>query len=528
MADNPTDPTDATGESNPTFASLFTRKAPQRRPRAEQSAQSATEEPSIPQLGLFAPIESLPEAADPLRIQIAPETAAAAARSIWTVAALVNHIRGRVEAGYADIWIEGEISNLRSAPSGHVYFTLKDGDAQLAVVLFRRQAMLLRFDPEDGMAVLVRGRVSVYESRGQLQLIAETAEPRGAGALQIAFEQLKARLAEAGLFDAERKRPLPSFPKRIGVITAASGAVIHDIVTIAARRSSTLGILIYPAAMQGESCAAEVIAGLQYFNENAVSENKVDLILIARGGGSAEDLSGFNDEQLALAIADSALPVISAIGHETDFTIADFVADLRAATPSAAAELITEAQHRVEDHIAQLTYRLARAARFQTMHARQQLSALSADSVFSRLAEGFNRRQQRVDELGYQLEAIWQRGYHEHSRRLRELTDRLHRQDIRRGVAMIRAAWVQLTQRLAHAPQRLLQQNQRAYQTAHAQLQSLSPLAVLSRGYALVFDERGMLLKSATDAPPPSIITARLAEGELQAKVLMTTKKHNS
>jgi len=519
MADDPTDRTD---ETTPSFASLFTRNAPQRRSRAEQSVLSVAEEASVPQLGLFAPLEDLP-AADSLRIQIAAE-AAATPRTIWTVAALVNHIRGRVEAGYADIWIEGEISNLRSAPSGHIYFTLKDGDAQLAVVLFRRQAMLLRFDLEDGMAVLVRGRVSVYESRGQLQLIAETAEPRGAGAAQIAFEQLKAKLAAAGLFDAARKRPLPSFPKRIGVITAASGAVIHDIVTIAARRSSTLGILIYPAATQGESCAAEVIAGLNYFNENA----GVDLILIARGGGSAEDLSGFNDEQLALAIAESALPVISAIGHETDFTIADFVADLRAATPSAAAELITEAQHNIEDHIAQLAYRLARAARFQTMHARQQLSALSADSVFSRLAEGFNRRQQRVDELGYQLEAIWQRGYSEHSRRLHGLTDRLHRQDIRRGVAMIRAAWVQLTQRLAHAPQRLLQQNQRAHQTAHAQLQSLSPLAVLSRGYALVFDERGMLLKSASDAPPPSIITARLAEGELQAKVLMSTKKTNS
>jgi exodeoxyribonuclease VII large subunit len=514
-------PDDNAPESSPTFASLFTRSAP-RRSRAAQP-----EDVPLPQLGLFAPVEDLPaDPADSLRIQIAP--AEAAARTVWTVAALVNHIRGRVEAGYADIWIEGEISNLRSAPSGHLYFTLKDGDAQLAVVLFRRQATLLRFNPEDGMAVLVRGRVSVYESRGQLQLIAETAEPRGAGAMQIAFEQLKAKLAAAGLFDQARKRPLPAFPKRIGVITATSGAVIHDIVTITARRSNTLGILIYPAAMQGESCAAEVIAGLQYFNENTGSKNKVDLILIARGGGSAEDLNGFNDEQLAIAIADSALPVISAIGHETDFTIADFVADLRAATPSAAAELITEAQHGIAEHIAQLGQRLARAARYQMMHARQQLAALSADSVFSRLSEAFNRRQQRVDELGYQLEAAWRRGQQEHASRLRLATDRLHRQDIRRGIAMIRAAWTQLTQRLIHAPQQLLQQNQRAYQTAHAQLQSLSPLAVLSRGYALVFDERGMLLKSSGDAPPPSIITARLAEGELQAKVLMTTKKNNS
>jgi len=497
-------------DSNPTFASLFTRSAPPRRTRGTQSAKPVEPEDSAPQLGLFAP----PPTQTPI------ETT----RPIWTVQALVNDIRGRVETGYADIWVEGEISNLRAAPSGHIYFTLKDGDAQLSIVLFRRQAMLLRFSPEDGMAVLVRGRVSVYESRGQLQLIAETAEPRGAGALQIAFEQLKAKLAAAGLFDSNRKRPLPAFPQRIGVITAPTGSVIHDIVTICARRSSNLGILIYPAAMQGESCAAEVISGLQHFNETT----SVDLILIARGGGSTEDLSGFNDEQLALAIAESALPVISAIGHETDFTIADFVADLRAPTPSAAAELITEAQHDIEEHIAQLTYRLARAARYQLMQARQQLAALSADAVFQRLAENFNRKQQRVDELRFLLEAIWQRKLREQSLRLRAATDRLHRQDVRRRIATMRAAWQQLTQRLAHAPQRLLQPLQTAHRTADARLESLSPLAVLNRGYALVFDERGMLLKSVADAPSPSIITARLAEGTLQAKVLMTTRKNNS
>jgi len=511
--------------SNPSFASLFTRGSAPRRSRAAQTPEPVDD---ASQLGLFAPVAELPPnplPADSLRIQIAPdEVATAGTRSIWTVQALVNNIRGRVEAGYADVWVEGEISNLRSAPSGHLYFTLKDGDAQLSIVLFRRQAMLLRFSPEDGMAVLVRGRVSVYESRGQLQLIAEAAEPRGAGALQIAFEQLKAKLAAAGLFDAARKRPLSAFPKRIGVITAPSGSVIHDIVTITARRSSGLSILIYPAAVQGESCAAEVIAGLHYFNETA----GVDLILIARGGGSSEDLSGFNDEQLALAIAGSALPVISAVGHETDFTIADFVADLRAPTPSAAAELITEAQYGIAEHIAELTYRLARAARYQMMHARQQLAALAADSVFARLAEGFSRRQQRVDELRFQLDTAWQSNCREYSLRLRAAMDRLHRQDVRRGIAGVRADWQQLTQRLGAAPQRLLQQHQNHLRTAHARLESLSPLAVLNRGYALVFDERGMLLKSSTDAPPPSIITARLADGELQAKVLFSTRKQSS
>ncbi len=503
-------------ESNPSFASLFTRNAPARRQRAPRQPEPIDSAPQLDLLFAPAPVAEIPAPA----LQNPPSTPESQ-RSIWTVQALVNDVRQRVETRYADLWVEGEISNLRSAPSGHIYFTLKDGDAQLSIVLFRRQAMLLRFQPEDGMAVLVRGRVSVYESRGQLQLIAETAEPRGVGALQIAFEQLKAKLAAAGLFDADRKRPLPAFPRRIGIITASTGAVVHDVVTICARRSSNLGILIYPAAVQGENCPAEVIAGLRHFNENA----GVDLILIARGGGSAEDLAGFNNESLALAIAESALPVISAVGHETDFTIADFVADLRAPTPSAAAELITDSQHRIEERVGQLSYRLSRAARYQLLHARQQLAALSADSVFARLSESFNRRQQRVDELRFQLENVWQRRCREHSLRLQQATERLHRQDISRRITTVRAQWQQLAQRLAHTPQSLLQPRHAALHTTTAQLESLSPLAVLNRGYALVFDERGVLLKSADDAPVSSMITTRLAEGELHSKVLQSTRK---
>jgi len=296
------------------------------------------------------------------------------------------------------------------------------------------------------------------------------------------------------------------------------------VVTICARRSSNLGILIYPAAVQGENCAAEVIAGLRYFNENT----GVDLILIARGGGSTEDLAGFNNEQLALAIAESELPVISAIGHETDFTITDFVADLRAPTPSAAAELITDSQHRIEEYVGQLSYRLGRAARYQLLHARQQLAALSTDSVFARLSESFNRRQQRVDELRFQLENAWQHRGREHTLRLQRATERLHRQDIGRHITTVRAQWQQLAQRLTHTQQLVLQQRHAALHTATAQLESLSPLAVLNRGYALVFDERGTLLKSADDAPVSSIITTRLAEGELHSKVLQSTRKQRT
>ena len=260
--------------------------------------------------------------------------------------------------------MEGEISNCRPAPSGHIYFTLKDGEAQLPVVVFRRQALLLRFKPQDGLAVLARGRVSVYESRGQLQLIAERLEPRGAGALQRAFEQLKARLLAEGLFAALMRKYgyFPAFPQCVGVVTSTSGAVLHDIVKVIRRRHARLHLLVYPATVQGPACAASVAAGIRWFNQNP---GRVDLIVIARGGGSIEDLAGFNDEALARTIAESDLPVVSAIGHETDFTIADFVADLRAPTPSAAAELITAAQHRIEERVQALDARARRAIRYQ-------------------------------------------------------------------------------------------------------------------------------------------------------------------
>jgi exodeoxyribonuclease VII large subunit len=261
-------------------------------------------------------------------------------RRIFSVRDLVGTVRTALEREYTDIWIGGEISNYRPADSGHLYFTLKDGEAQLRVVMFRTQARLLRFRPDNGMEIVARGRVTIYESRGELQLIAEYLEPKGAGALQIAFEQLKAKLAAEGLFDQSRKKPVPILPRSIGVVTAARGAAIHDMLNVLRRRHATARLLIYPAQVQGESAAGEVASGIRYFNKS----RSVDVIVVARGGGSLEDLAAFNNEALARVIAASELPVISAIGHETDFTIADFVSDMRAATPSAAAELVISAR----------------------------------------------------------------------------------------------------------------------------------------------------------------------------------------
>jgi exodeoxyribonuclease VII large subunit len=266
-------------------------------------------------------------------------------RRIWPVRELVAQVRELVEQKYADVWVEGEISNFRPAPSGHIYFTLKDAEAQLPVVLFRRQATLLRFRPEDGLHVLVRGQVSVYEQRGQMQLVAETMEPVGAGSLQLAFEQLKERLKAEGLFDIARKRPLPAFPRAVGIVSSPTGAVIRDFLNIVARRHSGLSVLLFPVSVQGDSAAVEIETALAELNASGL----VDVIVLARGGGSLEDMAAFNSERVARAIVASRLPIVSAIGHETDFTIADFAADLRAPTPSAAAELITEAQHKIAE-----------------------------------------------------------------------------------------------------------------------------------------------------------------------------------
>jgi exodeoxyribonuclease VII large subunit len=442
-----------------------------------------------------------------------------AERRIWTVRDLVIGIRQHVERQYQDIWVEGEISNCRVAPSGHIYFTLKDGEAQLPVVLFRLQAQTLRFRPQDGLAVLARGRISVYETRGQLQLIAETLEPRGAGALQLAFEQLKARLLAEGLFDAARKRALPAFPRCVGVITSTAGAVLHDIVKVTRRRHARLHLLIYPATVQGPGCAASVASGIRWFNAHP---DKVQIILIARGGGSLEDLCGFNDEALARTIAASALPIVSAIGHETDFTIADFVADLRAPTPSAAAELITAAQHRIEERVQALDARARRAIRYQIILAHQRFSALSIAQIQNRLQTLIGRRGQRLDDLRHRLESAANRRLLTRASRLASLTASIERQNPALRLALARRRLDSANQSLGRLALTTIAVRTTGLNHASARLHALSPLAVLNRGYALVYAANGRLLRNATDVQTGDPIRARLANGSLTAEVKST------
>jgi exodeoxyribonuclease VII large subunit len=460
--------------------------------------------------------------ADQLGLFMAPP-----ARRVWTVRDLVSTVRTAVEREYTDIYVEGEISNFRPAASGHLYFTLKDGDAQLRIVMFRTQARLLRFKPADGLQVIARGRVTIYEARGELQLSAEYLEPKGAGALQVAFEQLKTKLAEEGLFDAARKKPMPAMPQRIGIVTSPQGAAIHDMLNILKRRHESVHVYIYPAQVQGDFAAAEVASGVRYFNSPAAAKTlgaAVDVIIVARGGGSAEDLFAFNNEGLARAIASSQIPVISAVGHETDFTIADFVADLRAPTPSAAAELVIESKHQLSERVASLHIRLGRAMRYRLLAARRHFADLASHATFARISDLLNRRQQKLDELIYKLAGAHTQSLRTLRSRLEVANSRLRAHDLRRVLASLRRERESIALRLSTVARQQLAHRRARLDNATARLTALSPLNILDRGYALVFDAAGNVIKDASLLSAGDTISARLSRGTFTATVKSTGK----
>ena len=433
----------------------------------------------------------------------------------WTVSGLVRHVRGLVERGYGQITVEGEISNWRPAGSGHCYFTVKDTGAQLSAVLFRRQASLLRFRPSDGDAVRLHGQLSLYESRGQMQLIVEWMEQVGFGALLAAVQRLKEKLRREGLFD--RKRPLPPFPRCIGVVTSLQGAALRDIVKVCRRRHAAVQLLIYPAAVQGPNCAAEIAAGVRWFSAHP---ERAEVVLVARGGGSWEDLHGFDDEAVVRAIAASALPVITGIGHATDSTIADAAADLCAPTPSAAAELLTAAQHQVEERVNRLHGRLLRAGSFELLRAQGRLSRLNARGVLRRVEDGLNRRAQRLDELGFRAETGTRERLRYSETRLRLLSARLDRENPAVQLRETRRQLERLGNRLSQRSQQRIEQGNRRVEHLLARLEALSPLRVLERGYALVYDANGHLLRDADGVAEGTEIRARLGRGDLRARVL--------
>jgi exodeoxyribonuclease VII large subunit len=445
-------------------------------------------------------------------------TFSAPERKVWIVRDLVAAVRTRVEREYSDIWVEGEISNFRAHDSGHLYFTLKDQNSQIRAVMFRSQARLLRFRPEDGMLVVLRGRVTVFEGRGELQLSAEYLEPKGAGALQIAFEQLKAKLESEGLFDASRKKPIPALPRCIGIVTSPQAAALRDILNILRRRHHSASILIYPAQVQGESAASDVSNGIKYFNR----VKNVDVIIVARGGGSAEDLAAFNHEGLARVIAGSGIPTISAIGHETDFTIVDFVADLRAPTPSAAAELVIRSRQEIEEQADSLRLRLTRAMRYRLLIAKQTLTEAAQHGAFAGMMEGINQRQQRLDDLRYRLEKSERKLIEKHHRRWEHVSAAVRHYDARRVLAGMRRDLASHATAITSAMHTLLLRRRSRLEQIEHQLKALSPVAILERGYALVFDSSGKLVKNSAQVEVGDEISARLAHGSLTAKVEKT------
>lgn len=441
---------------------------------------------------------------------------AAERRRVYSVSELTASIRGLLENSFGDIWVEGEISNCRLWNTGHLYFTLKDGTAQIKAVMFRTAARYLRFTPEDGVRVVARGRLGVYEPKGEYQIACEHLEPQGLGALQLAFEQLKKRLQAEGLFDGRRKRPLPALPKRIAVVTSLDGAAIRDILKVLRRRAPNAHLLIRPSRVQGEGAADDIARGIR-----AVGRAPgVDVVIVGRGGGSVEDLRAFNEEVVARAIAASPVPVISAVGHEVDVTIADFVADVRAPTPSAAAEMVVAATDEFCSRIDRLSGRLRAAARVCLQRKFTRVHLLSSRRGLAGLPAQLAMRSRHASELAHQLRAAARTLLSQRARQTAVLRQRLERRDLARQLGAIHARLSAAEGRMAGAAVRARHRAESRFRTLAGRLENLSPLAVLGRGYAVCWnDDKSAIIRSAATVVPGDGVRVTLAHGELSCRV---------
>jgi len=437
-------------------------------------------------------------------------------RDIYSVARLASEVRAVLDGSFPLLWVQGEISNLAQPASGHIYFTLKDAAAQVRCAMFRPKRMLLNFAPANGQEVLVRARVTLFEPRGDFQLVVDHMEPGGEGALRLEFERLKHRLASEGLFDEAAKRPLPSFPQQVGLITSPSGAAVRDLLAVLKRRFAALPVVIYPAQVQGETAPASLLAALSLANARA----ECDVLILARGGGSIEDLSAFNDETLARAIRASAIPVVTGIGHEIDISIADLVADRRAATPSAAAELVAPSGEHLRHRLTALTTRLSAVQARQLIAARQRLNALARHLELLHPAARLQQRAQRLDQLEQRLVALLSSRVARAHARLRPLASGLALASPQRRLERSGLAVAALLQRLARARSRIIETRHERLMRAVAGLEARSPLATLARGYAIVTRlPGGEIVRAPDQAPAGTRIRARLGQGVLTAVV---------
>jgi exodeoxyribonuclease VII large subunit len=442
-------------------------------------------------------------------LNLAPE------RKIWTVSDLTARISGVLASQFSNLWVEGEVSNYRPAQSGHLYFTLKDAKAQVRCVCFRTQALRLKFRPEDGLKLIVRGSISVYEPRGEYQIYVEHIEPSGIGALQLAFEQLKKRLEEEGLFDSARKVSLPMLPRRIGIVTSPGGAAVRDIIRILRRRFPNLHLIVYPVRVQGDGAAAEIAAALKYLNRRQL----VDVILLARGGGSIEDLWAFNEEPVARAIAECTIPIVSGVGHETDFTIADFVADVRASTPSAAAEIVVKSRLEFQRHLVELEHKISQRMRYVLLEYRHHLKELTTHIGFRRIEDLLRRHRQQTDELTARL-GVALRERIEHLRHRHTIAaTRIASFDLRARIRTLSLRLVQRSAELGMRMERLLVRKIQLLEKLTVQLEERSPLRVLQRGYAICTDAAGNVVSAADQVAIGSEVNVQLARGRLGAEV---------
>lgn len=443
-----------------------------------------------------------------------------------TVSELTNSVRITLEGRFASVWVEGEISNFTAHSSGHWFFTLKDEGAQIRAKCFRSSNTRIRFRPQNGLHVRARGRLSVYPPRGEYEIVVESLDPVGAGALRIAFEQLRDRLRAEGLFADALKRPLPVFPRRVGIVTSPTGAALRDILNVISRRTRTVHVLFVPAKVQGESAGSDVARAIRFVNQHhqrAIAEGRhddgVDVLIVGRGGGSTEDLWAFNQEEVARAIRASAIPVISAVGHETDFTIADFAADLRAPTPSAAAELVATHEDELCTRLGRLEKQLQRLVRYRIVNARARVQENALSQAFDEVRGKLQTARRDTERANHELELLIKRFFQAAQRRAGEVINRLSPAELRERVSHSRARFESASAACSAATIGQVEDARKRLGLAAAALDALSPLAVLERGYAIAQDKDGRLVREASSVSIGDALQVRLAKGKLDCLV---------
>lgn len=440
-----------------------------------------------------------------------------------TISELNEKVKGELERKFSSVWVEGEITNFLAANSGHWYFSLHDGDSQLKAACYIRNNLRIRFQPFDGLQVRVRGKLSLYAPRGEYQILVESLQPVGEGALKVAFEQVKLKLAKERLFDEEFKQSLPFFPRRVGVVTSPNGAAFHDILNVLSRRTRSVNITLIPTLVQGEFAGeqiSEAIEAANKFNKIADEMEKFDVLIVGRGGGSSEDLWAFNEERVARAIFASEIPVISAVGHETDFTIADFVADRRAPTPSAAAEIVAESEDQIEAFIYQRKQDLFQLASYKLLASRSDFQELALSPVFSEFPQKIKDWRYEIEDFNDQMQDAFSEKIKKNKQLLESLTNRISPLKLATKLNKQRTRLAILFEKQISAMKNVVDAKDEFLKIQMASLDALSPLSVLNRGYSIAKNEKGEILRDASKIKKDEKVKIRLAKGKIEAKIL--------